>query len=130
MNVFAVLIRTVPLLFAALAGCGAARDSGPAAAAGNVTEYAIPYRDTGAAAAHGDMDHAGSTHEIVFDQRRNMLWISGQNHDALVRVRFDGAGVPHMGIEPMPCGPLPAGIGSIAMCGTPAPSNRTRTSAS
>ena len=111
MNVFAVLIRTMPLLFAALSGCGAAGDGGHAAAAGNVTEYAIPYRDTGAAAAaQGDMGHAGSTHEIAFDTRRDMLWISGQNHDALVRVRFDQAGVPHMGIEPMPPGSGPHGI--------------------
>jgi virginiamycin B lyase len=111
----AVLARaSMPAVLAAfaLAGCAPAADEGNrAAAAGNVTEYAIPYPATAApAAAHGDMAHPGSTHEIVFDQRRNMLWISGQNHDALVRVRFDGAGVPHMATAPMPAGSGPHGI--------------------
>jgi virginiamycin B lyase len=116
MSAFAVLNRAaaVPTLIAALAlaGCAPAADPGnDAAAASNVTEYAIPYSpQEQAAASHGDMAHAGSTHEIVYDQRRNMLWISGQNHDALVRVRFDGAGVPHMAIAPMPPGSGPHGI--------------------
>ena len=103
-----------PALLAAfaLSGCAPAADAGnAAAAAADVTEYAIPYPDTGAAAAsHGGMAHAGSTHEIVFDARRRTLWISGQNHDALVRVRFDAAGVPHMAIEPTGAGSGPHGI--------------------
>jgi virginiamycin B lyase len=95
----------------ALAGCAPAADQGNAAAPGRVTEYAIPYPPAApAAASHGAMAHAGSTHEIVFDPRRDMLWISGQNHDALVRIRFDRAGVPHMAILPTGAGSGPHGI--------------------
>lgn len=111
---FAILARAaaVPAVAAAfaLAGCAPAPDAGNAAAA-SVTEYAIPYPPTGeAGASHGGMAHAGSTHEIVYDAPRRTLWISGQNHNALVRVRFDEAGVPHMGIEPAGAGSGPHGI--------------------
>lgn len=95
-----------------LAGCAPAEDPGSnAAAAANVTEYAIAYPPAApAAAGHGDMGHAGSTHEIVLDERRRTLWISGQTHDALVRIRFDGAGIPHMAILPTGPGSGPHGV--------------------
>lgn len=109
MNIVRFAVPAVAVL--ALAGCQAAGGGNEAAASSSVTEYAIPYPPTAQiATAHGDMAHAGSTHEIVLDQRRDMLWISGQNHDALVRIRFDGAGVPHMAIEPTGAGSGPHGI--------------------
>lgn len=105
---FAALPAAVAAL--ALVGCAPAAEPGNATgAAGPVTEYAIPYPPSAqAAASHGGM--AGSTHEIAFDERRRMLWISGQNHDSLVRVRFDDAGVPHMAIESTGPGSGPHGI--------------------
>ncbi len=93
-----------------LAGCA------PAEEGANVTEFAIPYPGSPnppapgrGAHAPGGMPHPGSTHEIAVDPR-GMLWISGQNHDALVRIRFDQAGRPAMGFHRMPPGSGPHGI--------------------
>lgn len=120
MNVPAFAVRArpfvaVPALIAllTLAACKPQAAPQPPAASGDVTEYAIPYPDLaagGGGASPGGMAHAGSTHEIVYDARRRTMWISGQNHDALVRIRFDEAGAPRMAIEPMPPGSGPHGI--------------------
>jgi len=84
-------------------------------APGNVREFAIAYPDKADAAPHanpmlhGTMSaHAGSTHEITFDERRRGgdLWITGQNYDALVRVKPDG----QMSFRRMPEGSGPHGI--------------------
>jgi virginiamycin B lyase len=79
----------------------------------DVTEYAIAYPDAqapaaagGGNAAHGAA-HAGSTHEITFDERRGgPLWITGQLHDSLVRLATDGKA----SFVPMPRGSGPHGI--------------------
>jgi len=86
--------------FAAIAGvfslatCTPTAEPGPGA---EVTEYPVAYPTPPAPpgpgrAAHtpGGMPHPGSTHEIVLEERTGALWISGQNHDALVRVAPDG----------------------------------------
>lgn len=86
---------------AALAACSPGSDDGnrvqPGETAGAVTEYAIAYparpNPSGPGqAAHGPggMAHPGSTHEIAAEPGTGALWISGQNHDALVRVAPDG----------------------------------------
>jgi virginiamycin B lyase len=81
---------------------------------GGVREFAIAYLEKADAAAHANPTlhgtasaHAGSTHEITFDERRGGdLWITGQNYDALVRVTADG----RMSFRRMPDGSGPHGI--------------------
>jgi streptogramin lyase len=96
---------------AALLGCLAT----VAQARAQVTEFAIAYPDRAHDSAphtnpvlHGtEAAHAGSTHEITFDERRGGdLWITGQNHDALVRVTADG----RISFRRMPEGSGPHGI--------------------
>jgi virginiamycin B lyase len=86
-----------------------------AVAQAQVTEFPIAYpngaHDSAPHASpmlHGTgAAHAGSTHEITFDERRGGdLWITGQNHDALVRVSADG----RMSFRGMPQGSGPHGI--------------------
>jgi virginiamycin B lyase len=57
---------------------------------------------------HGDgcLDasrQAGSTHEIVYDERRREAWVSGQNWDALARIGPDGT--MHFQLAPAGSGP-------------------------
>jgi virginiamycin B lyase len=104
----------LPIAFAAsalllLSGCSA-----PADAPNDVIEYAIAYPDAQPPAAGGDnaahgggAAHAGSTHEITFDERRGgPLWITGQMHDSLVRLATDGKA----SFVAMPPGSGPHGI--------------------
>jgi virginiamycin B lyase len=116
MNVspFAVIFKAAfaaPALVVALSAACLAQAGGR----GNVTEFAIAYPDKAHASAphanptlHGTAAaHAGSTHEITFDERRGGdLWITGQNYDALVRVTADG----RMSFRKMPEGSGPHGI--------------------
>src|SRR5947207_11386660 len=56
-------------------------------APGTVTEYAIAYPHQ----AHSTSSHAGSTHEITFNQNGGKeFWITGQNYDSVVKVALDG----------------------------------------
>lgn len=94
-----------------LAGCTPARDPQ------DVTEYALRYPGEPnppapgrGVHAPGGAAHPGSTHEIVYDERRGALWISGQNHDSLARVTLDTAGRPQIGFQEMPPGSGPHGI--------------------
>ena len=85
-----------------------------AAAPAQVTEFAIPYPEKADAAPHANAllhgtasAHAGSTHEITFDERRGGdLWITGQNYDALARVTPEG----RVSFLRMPDGSGPHGI--------------------
>ena len=70
-----------------------------------VVEFAIPYSRKGQAAlSHqacmpGMSSRSGSTHEIAFDPRNSdILWITGQNYDTLVKVRTNG----EMKLIPLP----------------------------
>jgi virginiamycin B lyase len=110
MGLFTVATRAAfaaAALLAALAAC-----KGPVDEPG-VTEFAIPYPHPaqaaapGAAPPGGGMSHAGSTHEITFDERRGgNLWVTGQTHDSLVRVTPEGGTRIHR----MPPGSGPHGI--------------------
>ena len=81
----------------------------------DVAEFAIAYPDPPPAPRRGSpcagVAHAGSTHEIAYDERRGGdLWISGQNDDALVRVTPNGDGPPRMRFQPVPRCSGPHGI--------------------
>ena len=99
-----------PVLVFALALACYAQVGGP----GQVREFAIAYPGQADAASHANpalhgtaSAHAGSTHEITFDERRGGdLWITGQNYDALVRVAPDG----RMSFRALPDGSGPHGI--------------------
>jgi virginiamycin B lyase len=55
------------------------------------------------------MSHAGSTHEI--EPRGEAYWITGQNHDSLVRVMPAAGGAPATTRYALPAGSGPHGIG-------------------
>lgn len=81
-----------------------------------IMEFAIPYtnrQDADAQPCMPGMAAAspgftpGSTHEITFDQNGgNVLWISGQNYDTLVKVSLDG----QLQLYSLPSGSGPHGI--------------------
>jgi virginiamycin B lyase len=102
-----------PALLLAAAGCERAAEPRQQA----VTEYAIDYpgEPNPPAPGHGvhapgGASHPGSTHEIAYDERSGALWISGQNHDSLARVRLDADGRPRIGFQELPPGSGPHGI--------------------
>lgn len=118
---FAVMAKAAlaaPGLVAALwlAGCApAAGDPTAAAPAGRVDEFAIAYPEAPPEPRRGSpcagVEHAGSTHEIAYDERRGGdLWISGQNDDALVQVTPAGDGPPRMRFQRVPRCSGPHGI--------------------
>ena len=72
-------------------------------APGTVTEYPIAWPNQ----AHSSSSHAGSTHEITFNEKGGReLWITGQNYDSLARVTTDGK----MTLYSTPKGSGPHGI--------------------
>lgn len=106
---------TVPCLLAALSLAASAPAAG--GPGGPVAEFVIAYPDPPPAPAGAPaspcagMEHAGSTHEITFDERRGGdLWISGQNDDALARVTPNGAEPPAIRFQQLPRCSGPHGV--------------------
>ena len=79
-----------------------------------IFEFSIPYTNAATAAAQPCMPGmamaagmSGSTHEITFDHNGgNVLWITGQNYDTLVRLQTSG----RMSLISLPAGSGPHGI--------------------
>jgi virginiamycin B lyase len=69
-----------------------------ASAVGTILEFPIPYPET---------LPTGSTHEITYNQNGgNVLWVTGQNYDTLVKVALNG----DLKLYPLPTGSGPHGI--------------------
>jgi virginiamycin B lyase len=98
-----------------LAGCKV-KAGDPAGNPAAVAEFAIDYAKQGraidlggkCAVATASMAHSASTHEI--EPHGDMFWVSGQNHDALVRVKPDGDEAPAMDLLKLPERSGPHGI--------------------
>jgi len=72
-------------------------------APGTVTEFAIAYPDR----EHMSCSQQGCTHEITYNQNGgDVLWITGQDYDRLVKVGMDG----QMSFYSLPAGSGPHGI--------------------
>jgi virginiamycin B lyase len=80
-----------------------------------IVEFFIPYAKTQASASHQSCMQVsaaaaatmGSTHEITFDAKGgNVLWVTGQNYDTLVKVGLDG----NLNLYSLPVGSGPHGI--------------------
>lgn len=106
------VVRAAAALAAAVPLAGSAQPTPPVP-----IEYQIPWSPAGQAGRplhcghHGDgcvegAAQAGSTHEIVYDERRREFWISGQNWDSLARVTPDGT----MRLQLTPAGSGPHGL--------------------
>ena len=80
----------------------------------SIVEFSIPYTNAATAAAQPCMPGmamaagmSGSTHEITFDHNGgNVLWVTGQNYDTLVKLQTDGS----MNLISLPSGSGPHGI--------------------
>ena len=69
---------------------------------GNVIEFAIGYPET----KHPSSAHHGSTHEITHRNGSDVLWVTGQKYDTLVKLATDG----RTSLYSMPAGSGPHGI--------------------
>lgn len=106
------------LMAVALSFGGCARQSGHEGDPKAVADFAIDYAQPGPAIAlppqcsatsSAPMSHAGSTHEI--EPHDGAYWITGQNHDSLVRVTPTPGGAPSTTRFALPAGSGPHGIG-------------------
>lgn len=92
--------------------CYAQSSAPEAVTLGKIFEFAIPYPNRNQPAAHQNCmpmgsGHAGSTHEITYNRHGgDVMWITGQNYDTLVKVALDGK----MQLYALPEGSGPHGI--------------------
>lgn len=93
------------LIILALSIAGFAQANAP----GTITEYVIVYPSVTPSLYPSDstVHHAGSTHEITFNEKGGKtLWITGQNDDSVVQIDMKG----NMTFYEMPEGSGPHGI--------------------